>query len=79
MESDIKSLPKRVGIKQSTEAVASGLAKKAIVAHDADDHLKEPFLELCTQNGVPVEFYETKQDLGKACGIDVGAACAVIL
>ena len=79
MDSDIKSSRKCVGIKQSTEAVLEGLAKKAIVASDADNHVKEPFLDLCKKKGVPVEFYETKQELGKACGIDVGAACAVIL
>ena len=54
-------------------------AKKALVALDADSHIKEPFLELCAKEGVSVEFYATKTELGKSCGINVGAACAVIL
>ena len=76
---DIKSSRKCVGIKQSKEAVARGLAKKAFVACDVDAHIKDSFLELCKEMNVSVEFYESKHELGKACGIDVGAACAVIL
>lgn len=79
MESDINGRRFYVGIKQSTEAVAEGLAKRAIVARDADSHVKEPFLELCAEKGVPLEFYDTKQELGRAFGIDVGAACVVML
>ena len=79
MDSDIKSSKKCVGIKQSTEAVTEGKAQYAIVAEDTDSHVKEPFLELCNQKNVPVKFYATKQELGKACGIDVGAAVTVIL
>ena len=79
MDSGIKGSHRCVGIKQSTEAVAVGIADCAFVANDADNHVKEPFLELCKQKNVPVKFYETKHELGKACGIDVGAAVAVIL
>ena len=79
MVEDAKTSQKHVGLKQSKEAVLNGKAKKVLVALDTDSHIKEPFLELCAQKDVPVEFYATKAELGKACGINVGAACAVIL
>ncbi len=79
MQDDLRGSRYYVGIKQSTEAVENGQASKAFVAEDADAHVIEPFLSLCRENLVPVEYFETKQQLGKACGINVGAACAVIL
>ncbi len=68
-----------VGLKQSTEAVLGGTAKKAYIALDADEHVRLPFEALCRENGVPVEFAETKAKLGKAFGINVPAAVAVDL
>ena len=74
------SLPRvYVGLKQSTEAVSEGLAKKAFIARDADSHIVTPFVELCKIHGVPVEEAETKAKLGKAFGINVPAAVAVEL
>lgn len=68
-----------VGLKQSTEAVREGLAKKAYIALDADSHVSRPFAELCKECGVPVETVETKTKLGKTFGISVPAAVAVEL
>ena len=74
------SLPRSfVGLKQSTEAVETGLAKKAYIALDADSYVVEPFVELCRKHGVPVEKAETKAKLGKTFGISVPAAVAVEL
>ncbi len=68
-----------VGLKQSTEAILQGIVKKAFIAIDADEHVIEPFLKLCTESGVPVEKVETKAKLGKTFGISVSAAVAVEL
>lgn len=68
-----------VGVKQSSAAVSGGLAAKAFFAEDADEHVTVPFRELCKEHGVPTESVPTKLQLGKACGISVGAACAVLL
>jgi large subunit ribosomal protein L7A len=67
-----------IGLKQSEKAVESGKAKMAIVARDADAHVREPFLNKCRQFGVPVQFVSSCRELGNACGIDVGAAVAVL-
>ena len=79
MQPDLQNARFYVGLKQSTDAIKNGKAQKAFVAKDADDHVRLPFVALCEENGVPVEFSETKAKLGKDFGISVSAACAVIL
>jgi len=79
MQNDLKGSRFYVGIKQSTAAILDGRAQKAYIALDADEHIKQPFIQLCKENIVPICYMDTKEQLGKVCGIDVGAACAVIL
>ena len=68
-----------VGIKQSKKAVVSGLAKTAHIAKNADPAITEPFARLCEENGVEIIYADTMEELGEACGINVGAAVAVLL
>lgn len=79
MLTELKHSTIQVGIKQSTRSVAEGLVKKAFVAKNADKHIIDPFIELCKFNGVQIEYVNTMSELGKACGLDVGSAVAVIL
>ncbi|MBR5236373.1 MAG: ribosomal L7Ae/L30e/S12e/Gadd45 family protein [Clostridia bacterium] len=79
MDGDLKSQPILIGVRQCSEAVAAGKAASAYVAQDADAPVREPFEALCREKQVPVTYFDTKQQLGRACGIDVGAACAVVL
>ncbi len=79
MQPDLPNVRFYVGLKQSTEAIKTDKAAKAFVANDADDHVRLPFVALCNAHNVPVEFCETKAKLGKDFGINVSAACAVIL
>ena len=79
MPNEMKNKQFYVGIKQSTEAIAKGIAQKAYIAENADEYVKAPFLELCKEHGVPTETVPTKQQLGKMCAISVGASCAVVL
>ncbi len=79
MDSDLKGQHLLIGMKQSTEAVRSGLVLKAYVASDAAPHIRQPFEELCKSQQIPMTYFDTKQQLGRTCGIDVGATCAVIL
>ena len=67
-----------IGLKQSVKTVKNGEAAKAFVASDADAHVRDPFIRICKQFGVPVEYYESCEKLGSACGIEVGAAVAVV-
>ena len=66
------------GLKESTRAVKQGIVKMAFVAQDADSHVRLPFVQICEENGVPITYVNTSKELGSACGIDVGAAVAVL-
>lgn len=80
MLEDLKAQKNKVvGVKQSTKAVESGRAKRAYIAEEASPSVTEPFLKLCEQRGVPCERVDTLKNLGKACGISVGASVAVLL
>ena len=79
MQSDMQDVRYFVGLKQSTEAVKKGQVKTAYVALDADEHVRLPFEALCEEMSVPVEHKESKAKLGKAFGINVSAAVAVVL
>lgn len=79
MENDLKGKSLLIGVKQSTEAVNQGKVKEAYVAQDAAAFIREPFESLCKEKQLPVHYFDTKQQLGRACGIDVGATCVVVL
>jgi len=68
-----------VGIKQSRKAVVDGTAKSAYIARNADPEITEPFARLCGENGIDVVYADSMEELGRACGINVGAAVAVLL
>ncbi|SHK31622.1 LSU ribosomal protein L7AE [Anaerobranca californiensis DSM 14826] len=70
---------KTVGFKQTKKAIEKGKAKLVFLAKDADDHIFNPLLELCQQKGVVYEIVDTMEQLGKASGIQVGAAAAAVI
>lgn len=70
---------KVVGIKQSIKAIKNGEAKAVYAALDADIKLIEPVIKLAKENSLEINYTDTMKDLGKLCGIDVGAATAVLL
>lgn len=78
MLDELKTAKKIVGSKQSIKAVEAASVKKAFVAEDADAKVIDQFIQICKDHGVTIEYVETMKELGKACGIDVGAAVAVI-
>jgi large subunit ribosomal protein L7A len=68
-----------VGTKQTTKAVERGQARTVFVARDAEAHVTRALLALCRQRGIPVVEVESMAALGRACGVEVGAASAAIL
>ena len=79
MAKDLKDGKILVGVKQSSEAIVDGLAKKAYLADDTDSFVAVPFKELCEKHNIEIVRFESKKLLGKACKINVSAACAVLL
>lgn len=70
---------KVVGIKQSLKTIRNGEAKDVYVAKDADMKLVDSVVKLAEENSLEVHYVDTMKGLGKLCGIDVGAATAVVL
>ena len=79
MLSQLKGSPKVVGIKQTRKAVLSGIALEVFVARDAEKRIVAPALDACEQMGLSVTWIETMSELGRACGIEVGAAVAALV
>lgn len=70
---------KTVGIKQTTKAVAVGKAKTVFIARDADTKVIDNLINQCNENMLEVVYVDSMKNLGKACGIEIGAAAAAIL
>jgi len=67
-----------IGINQTLKAVEHSFAHEVYVAEDADKRLTNKIALLCKEKGVPVIYVDSMKRLGRACGIDVGAAAAAI-
>ncbi len=70
----------RKGTNEATKAIERGISKLEIIAEDVEppevvDHL--PIL--CEEQGAAYAFVPSKQELGKALGIDITSAAAAIL
>ncbi len=79
LEALTKAANKTIGTKQTMKAVNSSVAKAVYVAEDAEKHVLEPLLELCRDKNVEVFWVKSMDELGAACGIDVGSASASII
>jgi large subunit ribosomal protein L7A len=67
------------GSKQTIKAIEAGTAVKVILASDAEEKLIRPIIDKCAEKNIPISYVDTMVELGKACGIKVGAAMAAIL
>ena len=76
MERKRMSSNRVVGAKQVRKALQAGGAGRLCFALDADPALTEPLAALAVQIGAAVEEIPTMKELGKLCGIEVGAAVA---
>lgn len=68
-----------VGAKQLRKAVNSGRARYVFLAENADPAITGPAEQLCVQHGVRVTWVSSMSELGRACGIEVGAAAAAVV
>lgn len=75
----LKQENKVTGVKQTLKAVEEGRAEIVFVAADADKRVIAGLTELCLKSNIEVFNAESMKQLGKACGIDVGASAACIL
>lgn len=76
---DLKNAKKVIGAKQTVKAVEKGLASTVFLAIDADHRLLLPVKEACARGNITIDNTLTMLELGKACGIEVGAAAVACL
>ena len=65
-----------VGSKQLRKALQNGRAYRVFLAQNADPAITEPIEAMCLQLHIDCAWVPNMLDLGKACGIEVGAAAA---
>lgn len=70
---------KVVGIKQTIKAIKSGSGSVVYIAQDADTKLVQSVEKLAIEQSLRVVYIETMKELGRLCGIEVGAATAIVL
>lgn len=67
-----------IGTKQTIRAIKHDLVQEVVIAKDADSYLTARIVETATELHVPIIYVDSMKMLGKACGIDVGAATVAI-
>lgn len=70
----------RIGTNEATKAVERSIAKLIVIADDVQP--KEVVMHLpslCNEKKIPIATVKTKQDLGRAAGIDVSTAAIAIV
>lgn len=70
---------KSIGSKQTAKAMEKGSARLVFVAKDAEEHVTREIIKLAQAKGLELVHIDSMMTLGKACGIEVGAAVAAIL
>lgn len=68
-----------IGANQTTKVIQQSAVQCVYVAKDAEARVTHPIVALAEDKGIPVEWVDTMKQLGKACGIEVGAATAAIV
>ena len=65
-----------MGSKQLRKALKNNRARCVFLAENADPAITEPIAAACVAMQIPLTWVATMADLGRACGIEVGAAAA---
>ena len=68
-----------VGAKQLRKAFRDGRVVRVYLAENADPAITAPIEEQCQLNEVSCVWVPSMADLGRACGIEVGAAAAAAI
>lgn len=68
-----------IGTNQTAKALQQDAVKQLFVARDAESRVVAPLIAIANERSVIVEWIDTMKTLGKACGIEVGAATAAVL
>lgn len=78
-DKSLQDLNVKIGTKETVRHVEADQAVEVFVALDAEAKLVSKITSLCQKKGVKLTEVNTMRELGKACGIDVGAAMAAVI
>lgn len=67
-----------IGTKQTVKAMKQGLVKEVYIALDVEGRIIELAVAIAQETNVPIYYVESKVDLGKACGLRIGASVVAI-
>lgn len=70
---------KLVGTKRTYRALKEDQVLVCYVARDAEPKVTEPLRRQCMDRRLEIVHVDSMKELGRYCGIDVGAAAAAIL
>lgn len=73
---DLSNFKMVAGAKQLRKAMEKGTARFVCLALNADPAITAPIEAQCQRDQIPYTWVRTMQELGKTCGIEVGAAAA---
>ena len=76
---DLSQMKVVVGTKQLKKALVNGRARCVFLAENADPAVTEPIEILCGEQNIQITWVHSMADLGRACGIEVGAAAAAVV
>jgi large subunit ribosomal protein L7A len=68
-----------IGTKQAVKALKEGTAQEILVANDAEPKLTAKVVEEALLMKIPIQYVDSMKNLGKASGIEVGAATVAII
>ena len=76
---DLSGMRVVVGSKQLRKALQCGRAKYVFLAENADPAITEPIERMCSQDNIQIAWVRSMAELGRYCGIEVGAAAAAVI
>ena len=68
-----------IGTKQTVKALKEGIVQELVVADDAEPKVTANVIGEALIVNVPILYVDSMKKLGKACGIEVGAAAVAII
>ena len=68
-----------VGTKQLKKSLKKGVVRYVYLAENADPAITEPLEAMCREESIHFAWVSSMTELGRACGIEVGAAAAAVL
>ena len=79
MPNELTNSARVVGVKQVRRALNAGRARRLYLAKDADPQLTLTLAEQAREQGVEILWLGSMRELGRDCGIAVGAAVAAMI